>query len=468
VLLLPALVLSLGAICATQPTLFWLGAALLFGMALILFPQPRLASTSTGFAVIALYVLAQAWLWYCAGSYHQHWYPHLALGILLSTPIVLFAAVTLVRSGVHDLRRARLVSKRLLNRRDWPADLSYCGTLPEVGALREVIQSDATPALALLDDARPSVRVAALSALVYRKHWQPSHAEVVKLMAERALEPEIRAAAIRALAYTRDRSQVETLAQFLRDRSPLVRRATADILFWESERRWAWIRFGVHEALADPNLREEGPLPLAGATLPPQALADLMDWAGEGGAQSVRSSATLAAYYGHALSAAPDDELTSEILSKVLDPAAPTVLRLELAQLLLEHRLFGGTQLTCLLAHDQPVPLRLLAADAILAVGPDCAATATLHEIARRPNREIALAVAQVVQRRLDTDLGVRSPLPPVHSRQAAEITRRVMEWAVSEPPESDILVPGSDPPSAAAPASEWSLPLPASGQART
>jgi hypothetical protein len=212
-----------------------------------------------------------------------------------------------------------------------------------VAALREVIQFDAIPALALLDDARPSVRVAALSALVYRKHWQPSHAEVVKLMAERAIEPEIRAAAIRALAYTRDRSQVETLAQFLRDRSPLVRRAAADVLFWESERRWSWIRFGVHEALADPSLREEGALPLAGATLPPQALADLMDWAGEGGALSVRSSATLAAYYGHALSAAPENELTHEILSKVLDPAAPTVLRLELAQLLLEHRLFGGT-----------------------------------------------------------------------------------------------------------------------------
>ena len=93
---------------------------------------------------------------------------------------------------------------------------------------------------------------------------------------------------------------------------------------------------------------------------------------------------------------------------------------------------------------DQPVPLRLLAADAVLAVGPNEDAIAALYEIARRPNREIALAAAQVVQRRLNVDLGVKSPLPPVQSRFAAEITRRVMEWAAAGPADADFLLPAA------------------------
>jgi hypothetical protein len=459
VLLFPAAVLALGALSTSTPLMFWVGAGLLLLTAVVLLPQPRLAAPSTGLAVIALYILGQVWLWYCANQYHVYWYPHFAVGALLVVPLILFAAVTLVRSGAHDLRKARFIAQRLRRRRDWPDDLSYCSTLPEVLALRESVQTDAAPALALLDDERATVRVAALSALAYRRHWQPAQAEVVRHLSERAFEPEVRAAAIRALAHTRDRGQVETIAQFLRDRSPLVRRAAAEVLFWESERRWAWARFGVHEALADPSLREDGALPLAGATLPPQALSDLMEWSAEGGAQSVRASITLAAYYAHAFSGGPDGELAADIRQKVLDPGAPTALRMELAQLLLEYRLFECGHLASLLLPDQPVPLRLLAADAILAVGPDADATRALYEIARRPNREIALAVAQVIQRRLNTDLGVRMPLPPIQSRLAAEITRQVMEWAATEPPDSEIIVPTLAPAAAGRPGSEWNLP---------
>jgi HEAT repeats len=437
VLLFPAAVLALGAVSTSTPLMFWVGAGLLLLTAVVLLPQPRLAAPSTGLAVIALYILGQVWLWYCANQYHVEWYPHFAVGALLVVPLILFAAVILVRSGAHDLRKARFIAQRLRRRRDWPSDLTYCAMLPEVLALRETVQADAAPVLALL----------------------PAQAEVVRHLSERAFEPEVRAAAIRALAHTRDRGQVETIAQFLRDRSPLVRRAAAEVLFWESERRWAWARFGVHEALADPSLREDGPLPLAGATLPPQALSDLMEWSAEGGAQSVRSSVTLASYYAHAFSGGPDGELAADIRQKVLDPGAPTALRMELAQLLLEYRLFDCGHLASLLLPDQPVPLRLLAADAILAVSPDADATRALYEIARRPNREIALAVAQVIQRRLNTDLGVRTPLPPIQSRLAAEITRQVMEWAATEPPESEIIVPTSAPAVAGRPGSEWNLP---------
>ena len=39
---------------------------------------------------------------------------------------------------------------------------------------------------------------------------------------------------------------------------------------------------------------------------------------------------------------------------------------------------------------------------------------------------------ADIVQRRLGVDLGLPAsqPLPPVQSRQAADVTRRVMAWA--------------------------------------
>jgi hypothetical protein len=451
VLVFPAFVLALGGWLAggeglpvERAWLLWLGALLVGVTALMLAPQSQLTAPSTGLAVVALYVLAQVWLWYCIGPMQRHWYPHFAVGALLAVPIVIFAGVALTRSGVRDLRRARLAAEALRARRDWPRDLSFAATLPEVAELRSAIASDAAPALALLDDERPGLRVAALSALAYRRHWGPGQADVVRQLAEKVDVPEVRAAAARALAYVRERQPVETLAQFLRDRSPLVRRAVAEVLFWEGERRWPWVRFGVHEALADPNLRGEGPLPLAGATLPPQAVADLADWSGEGGVQGVRAAATLSAYFDHLLSAGPDERLADEIRGRVLDPQAPTVLRLELAQLLLQHRLLDGGPLAELLGPEQPVPLRLLAANETLAAGRDPTAIAALYEIARRPNREIALAVAEVVQRRLGVDLGVRQPLPPVQSRLAAEIARRVMDWATQTPPDSDIVIPSS------------------------
>ena len=57
--------------------------------------------------------------------------------------------------------------------------------------------------------------------------------------------------------------------------------------------------------------------------------------------------------------------------------------------------------------------------------------------MARLPNREMALTTAEVVQRRLGVDLGlaVGQLLPPLHSRLAAEVTRRVMAWAAQPAP---------------------------------
>ena len=76
-----------------------------------------------------------------------------------------------------------------------------------------------------------------------------------------------------------------------------------------------------------------------------------------------------------------------------------------------------------------------------LARGESVQAVSALHDLARLPNREIALATADVVQRRLGADLGLQrgQPLPPVHSRKAAEVARQLMIWALQqEAPEDE------------------------------
>jgi hypothetical protein len=58
-----------------------------------------------------------------------------------------------------------------------------------------------------------------------------------------------------------------------------------------------------------------------------------------------------------------------------------------------------------------------------------------LRDIARLPNREMALASADALQRRLGVDLGLAlgEPLPALHTRQAADVTRRLMRWAAHQ-----------------------------------
>jgi hypothetical protein len=456
----PAAILLLGSSVAPgpNPVLNGLGVILLAILALVLLPQGRLTHPATAVAVIAEYVLAQVWLWYTGVSYHGHWFPHLALGLLLAVPLVLFAAMSLERSGAPSIRRARHCIQRLTRRRSWPHDLTLCQTLREVTGLREAVAEDATPALALLGNPKPELRAAAMAALAYRPRWRPGEAERVQAVARRAAEPAVRAAAVRALANTRDPFVVETIAAALRDAAPEVRRAAAEVLLWDGERRWGWVRFSVHAALADPELREDGPLPLGGVAVPAQTVRDLHDWAGEGGGLGLRAAQTLVAYYSQILNARPDaGTITDELKQKVLDPESATPLRVELAQMLAEQRLLDAETRAGLLAADNPVPVRLVAAEAALATGPDATAETALREIARRPNREIALAVAQIVQRRLGTDLGIDlHHVPTAQSRRGAEITRRVVEWAAEEPPKK-----GSKADFSTRPASGWDFSLP-------
>src|SRR5262249_3482627 len=154
--------------------------------------------------------------------------------VLLVVPLGFFALQSLRESGAPALRRARQLASQLANRREWPADANACRALPEVKALREALHVDASPALALLKHPKAQVRLAALAALEFRQNWRRGQPEAVLRVAQNVPEPEVRAAAVFALANIDDRMMIEALAAFLRDPSRLVRQAATEALLWNS------------------------------------------------------------------------------------------------------------------------------------------------------------------------------------------------------------------------------------------
>jgi HEAT repeat protein len=433
ILLLPASLLLLG-VARTEgkaQLMLALGCAFQFLVCFLSFTSQRSWREPVGPSVITLYLIALGWLWLGA-SRLDDWYLHLAQAVLLLVPLGAFASQTLTNSGAPALRRARILAQRLADRKDWPAHLAACRDLPEVKAFREALHLDATPALNLLQHPRMAVRVAALAALEYRKNWRPGQAELVLQVAQSSPEPAVRAAAVSALANVEDRLLVEALAHFLRDSSWEVRRSAIEALLWDTTRRWVWMRHEVRRALSDPAHQEDGPLLYEGQLLTPEAVADLTAWASEKGLVALRAAQTLAAHYRKALGEQEDETLIQTIERLVANPQAASVLRVELAGLLLSYGKWGHGLWEKLVDPANPAPLRLLAADALLVQGHSPSALAALHDIARLPNREMALATAELVQRRLGVDLGlpIGQPVPSLQSRQAAEVTRRVMQWA--------------------------------------
>lgn len=442
VLFVPAAVIALGGLVSDNPVkwTYWVGAGLLGFLGLALIPQSSLGNSSTAVAVIAAYILAQVWLWFCQVPGQRHWFQHFSQGVLLMIPALLIAGAALVRTGVQDLRRARLIIRQLQRRTKWPADRMLIQAMPEVFALREALQVEAAPALALLHGARPEVQVAALSALAYRRHWGPNQEEMVLQAAQDASDPAVRVAAINALVHSGDHFLLEAVAGFLADPVAEVRRAAGEAAIAAADRHWPTLRYAVHEEMADPQFAADGPLPLGAGALQPQVVADLHEWAGEGGVLARRATSTLIAYYGQLLDAHSAAEAVAEELRDfVRDKTTPSILRVELAQLLFEQNLLDTAGMEPYLNSDQPTALRLLAADAILSAGRHEKAEETLRSIAKLPNREITLAVAQMLQKRLGVDVGLNLQKPPaVQSRQAAEIARRVMQWAAEEPAPRD------------------------------
>jgi hypothetical protein len=384
--------------------------------------------------VITLYLIGFCWLWW--SEVGSDWYQGLAKAVLLGVPLLLFGWQTLADSGAPALRRARVLARRLAERREWPADLNACRNLPEVKALRAALTADAAPALALLLDPRPEVRVAALAALEFRKEWKPGQAEMVLQLALRTEQPAVRAAAVSALANVEERVLVERVAEFLHDPCVEVRKAAVEALLWDTERRWPWIRYPVRRALADPLFQHDGPLWHEGQMLTAEAIKDLTAWTAEKGVLAFRAALTLGAHYLRALSEHAEPALVAQLKEQLANPQTPAALRIELGRVLQYHQELDADLLEKLLSPVNPAPLRLTAIETILSEPHEAAlqeaAVAALRDLGRLPNREIALAVADVIQRRLGVDLGLGlgQPLPPVQSRQAADITRRVMRWA--------------------------------------
>jgi HEAT repeat protein len=417
-----------------SPGLLWLGTLFQFiACALAMWGRQRLREP-IGSALITLYVVALGWLVVGAVGWTD-WFCLLAQAILLVVPLMFFGIQAVRDSGAPALRRARGLAGRLAQRRDWPADLMACRLLPEVKALRDALAVDASPALALLTDVRPTVRVAALAALEFRQNWRRGQPEVVLSLAQKALEPEVRAAAVNALANVNDRTLLEALAAFLHDPSPLVRQTAAEALLWDTEFLWPWIRHAVRRALADPGCRHDGPLRHAGSLLSNEAVADLTAWSTEKGVLAVRAAMTLGEHFNQVLTLGGSPQLIEDLRRQLTEVRSPAVLRLELARVLHHHRELDAAVFRQLLDASNPTPLRMMAVETLLAAGDSVEAVAALHELARLPNREIALHIADVVQRRLGQDMGLirGEHLPPLHSRKAAEVARRVLVWATQQ-----------------------------------
>jgi hypothetical protein len=451
VLSLPAVVLSVAALRAANShkpqMILWLGAGcLLFLFSCLQLVGRRQGQQSLGTKVLILYLLGLGMLWFGLGSRDpSDPFFHFALSILLVVSLVVFGGQILADSGAQEMRSARMLAQRLEERRNWPADLIQCRTLPEVKALREAVHNDPVPALALLLQPRPEVRIAALAALEFRRHWEKGQAQLVFSVAEHSQEIPVRVAAIAALANIDDRILVERLAEYFRDPSIEVRRASSEALLWNTERRWPWIREIVRHALADPIFQDDGQLIPDGQLLSQEAIDDLVAWASDKGVLAIRSAQTLAVHYERLLNEGAEEDVVEDLQMTLVDPHASAALRMELAQLLKKYKLLPKDLHEKLLDPLNPAPLRLIAAEALLNDGASIHAVAALREVARLPNREIALSTAEIVQRRLGVNMGLPAgePLPAIQSRKAAEVTRRVMSWAVEN--EHEETVAGSE-----------------------
>jgi hypothetical protein len=447
VLLLPAVVLAMAATRARNlqepQMILWLGAGcllIMFGCLQLL--GRRDGRLSLGTTVLILYLTGIGGLWSGLGSRHpSDPFFHFAFAILLLVALVVIGGQILADSGAQEMRSARMLAQRLEERKNWPADLTSCRTLSEVKALREAIHNDPVPALALLLQPRPEVRIAALAALEFRRHWEKGQAELVLSVAQHSPEVPVRAAAITALANIDDRLMIERLAEYLRDPSIEIRRATTEALLWNTERRWPWIREIVRHALADPTFQDDGQLIPDGQVLSQEAVDDLLAWASDKGVLAIRSAQTLAVHYERLLNEGADEQVVEDLQLALVDPHASAALRMELAQLLKKYNLLPKDLHEKLLDPLNPAPLRLIAAEALLSDGTSIHAVAALREVARLPNREIALSTAEVVQRRLGLDMGLTlgEPLPAIQSRKAADVTRRVMTWAVENEQEESM-----------------------------
>ena len=145
-----------------------------------------------------------------------------------------------------------------------------------------------------------------------------------------------------------------------------------------------------------------------------------------------RSTLTLVRHFKKAIQEDGSPEVMSRMTTLVMNAKAPPAIRVELALFLKAADAFPADVANRLLGPGIPTMLRVIAAGTILGHQSDPRAVQILREAVKMPNREIALAAAAVVQKYLAVDLGlpVGSEMPAANSREAAEVTRRVLQWA--------------------------------------
>jgi hypothetical protein len=439
VMLGPAAVLGLGAFTGRggEPLWSWMGTGVSVLTALVLLRFFTGRSLHSPLACVPC-LIGAIFLWLARPDTNEP-FGKFALGLFVLVPVCLFAGQALIATGAPALRRGRQLAEALQKKTDWPADLHACRLLPEVAALREALREEAAPVLSLLDDPKPQVRVAALAALEHRKSWRIGQPDAVLKLAVADPEPEVRAAAVTALGSVKQRLFLEELAGCLRDTSSPVRKAAAEALLWDCERRWIWVRHAIHDALADPRFLGDGPLTITSGEFGSQAVSDFAAWATESGPLGVRATQTLALHYRQRLAENPDEKLVGQLKDLVVGTRSSAILRIELAHLLQKHNRLTPEVLDRLMDSTNPAPLRLLAVESFLQIGPNEAAVEALRQVARQPNRELALHAAVIVQKYLHVDLGLAlgQPAPAIHTRQAAEVTRRIIQWSAETPEEN-------------------------------
>lgn len=386
-------------------------------------------------AIVVLYLVALGWLWAFTWSQPDQ-FARATRGLFLVVAVGILIRHDLIRTGVGPRRQAVAICRGMRARTRWPQDPEAITALPEVRALADAIRDDPGPAIELLmTDTRPEVRTAAFASLLGRDRWRPAEAAAVLGVVRRTQEPAVRAVGVAALAGAGDPGSLAGLAGFLRDPVPEVRQAAAESLLAAGADHWPVVRELVRDALADPALAADGPLPGASGRLPALAVCDLTAWASEVDPLAHRSVRTLIGHYAAVLRAGVQPELAGELGQSVIDPNTPPALRVELAGLLRALEMIPTELLDRMTDVDQPSPIRLLAAEILLAADPENPdATDVLRGLGRQSNRETALAVARLLQTYLGMDMGLPDGHVATNSKVAAESARAVFQWATGRP----------------------------------
>ncbi len=428
-LLLPAVLLGVAAERYESALLLAGATAELLAAAALLRTREVWKPPVSG-TLILLYLLGLGWIWFATQGAADP-YIRVARGTFIFVALVLFALHDLTRTGVEPRRRARKLTNRLLTRAGWPATLPEFAKIPQVMELRDVVRDDPSLVLILLDDRRPDVQLAGLSALQGRPYWRWEEAGTLLKMARATTVPEVKILAVLALG-TADNIDVLTgIAEFLKDPSKEVRRAACGSLLTGGQRRWASVRTVFRDYLADPMYLSDGSLPGAAGNLTPVAVCDLTGWATEPGPISERAVRTLLDHFHKLLQSEDTLGLPAELGRQLTDEQTPPILRVELAHLLHQHGLIPEDLLDRMTDADQLGPIRLLAADIMLKADPtDSSALDVLRGLGRQSNRDTAMAIARILQTRLQMELGVPGSGVVLSTKQSAEITQKVFRWA--------------------------------------